>query len=461
VIRTLAQRLEVRRRWEPHVSFRSLPTRVLTLIVQAALVVAGGLPGVQSATSSASTQVTAQSVTRHGTHPTTAVPGRTPAVTGLVAPIPQASWIPNGQVNALATDGTYVYLAGSFTQLLNPATGGFQAHVGLARIQLSTGIADSAWSPSVDGVPRALAYSPSTSSIYVGGLFTTVNGSARTNLAAVSTDVDAALLGPNPAPDDEVRALLVDGTELVVAGSFNVINGTAQRNLAKIDLSSGALDTGFVPVVNAGVFAVNRPPGSTFYAIGGAFTKLGGADHGYLGLVSRTNGAASTWVPAALCPPTSICPALSISSNLSQLFVAAGGPGGQAIAYDLATGTRQWQITADGNTQAIAVLRNEVFVGGHFDPTFGDSLRKTLAAVDSRSGAVDPTFHPTAKMTFPGTEALLVVDGGIVAAGAQLNIGGTAQSRFAIFPATTTPTKASGRHPATRLSRSPVGPIPR
>ncbi len=167
-------------------------------------------------------------------------------------------------------------------------------------------------------------------------------------------------------------------------------------------------------------------------------------------------------MPSGLCPLTSICPVLSISSNLSQLFVAAGGPGGQAIAYDLATGTRQWRITADGNTQAIAVLRNEVFVGGHFDPTFGDALAQDARRRrTSQTGVVDPTFHPTAKSTFPGTEALLVVDGGIVAAGAQLNIGGTAQSRFAIFPATTTPTKATGRHPATRLSRSPVGPIPR
>jgi hypothetical protein len=273
--------------------------------------------------------------------------------------------------------------------------------------------------------------------------------------------VGASLLGPDPAPDDEVRALLVDGSSLVVGGSFKNIDGTAQKNLARIALSSGALDTGFTPAVNAGVFALNHPPGSSVYALGGAFTQLGGQPHSYLGLVSRTTGAASSWVPSGLCPPTSICPALSISSNLSQLFVAAGGPGGQAIAYDLATGTRQWQITADGNTQAITVLRNEVFVGGHFDPTFGEALRKTLAAVDGQTGVIDPTFHPTAKATFPGTEALLVVDGGIVAAGAQLNIGGTAQSRFAIFPATTTPPKAAGRHPATRIARSPVGPIPR
>ncbi|MDP9220695.1 MAG: hypothetical protein M3P23_09160, partial [Actinomycetota bacterium] len=77
-----------------------------------------------------------------------------------------------------------------------------------------------------------------------------------------------------------------------------------------------------------------------------------------------------------------------------------------------------------------------VYVGGHFDPTFGDQQRQTLAAVNARTGAIDPTFRPSAKSTFPGTEALLPTPAGLIVGGAQLNIGGTAQSRLAIFPVT-------------------------
>lgn len=468
-------------------SYRSIPTRVLNLIVQAALVLAGGLPALASGGSEASSSPsapstapaapaalsgnrsagpasTASSVQRAGTTPASAVPGVRPARFGLVAPTPRASWIPNGQVNALATDGTYIYLAGTFTALTNPVTGLSQPHVGLGRISISTGTADATWSPSVDGTPESLAFDPGSSAVYVGGLFTTVNGSARTNLAALSSSAGAALLAFAPNPTNatqpskgDVRALMVDQGELLVGGGFLTIAGASQKNLAKVDLISGAIDAGFSPAVNAGVFAVSQPPGTNLYAIGGAFDHLGGASHPNIGLVSRSTGATNGWTANTLCPVGIACPVLSIASTRTQIFVAASGPGGQAVAFDLSTGQRQWKISADGNVQAVTTMGSEVYFGGHFDPTFGPALRTTLASVDGRTGAIDPTFHPTAKSTFPGTEAMLTLDSGIVAAGAQLTIGGTAQSRFAIFPTMAKTATVNRSQPGAHLDRSMLG----
>jgi hypothetical protein len=420
------------------VFFRSISARAISVAIQAALVGAGTVSASVAGTSSPAVRPPAFHL--QGTGGGTVVDSPVPARSGLIGSTPRASWIPDAQVNALATDGTYAYLGGTFTALVNPATGMSQTHTRLARINIATGVADSTWSPAVNGTIRALAYSPADSTLFVGGLFTDVNGAARTNLAGIDTTGNGvgtgAVRSMAPNPDDEVRALMIDQGELVVGGSFLNIAGFLQRRLAKLDISTGARDTGFTPQVNAGVFAITHPPGSGVIAVGGAFTTLGNNPHSYLGLVNRTTGAVSSWTPSALCPPMSICPVISLASNGSQIFAAAGGPGGQAIGYALATGTRQWVQIANGNTQAIVVFGQEVYVGGHFDPTFGDQVRQTLAAVNARTGAIDPSFRPSAKMTFPGTEALLPTPAGLIVGGAQLNIGGTAQSRLAIFPVT-------------------------
>lgn len=368
--------------------------------------------------------------------PADALPGAFPVRFGAVTRTPKASWMPaNGQVNALATDGTYVYLGGTFTSLTNPANGQVQTHAGLARINLASGVADSTWNPSVVGQVDALAYRASSGTLFVGGLFSSVNGATRANLAAVSTSGSGALGSFNPAPDDEVRALLLDGTKLVVGGVFTTIAGASQHRLARLDATSGANDTGFTPNVSGGgVFAVVRPPGSSVYAIGGGFTLINNVSHTFIGQVSVSSGAGQAWAPSTVCPPGVKCQALSLDANGTTLFAAIAGPGGQTAAYNLSSGQRQWVVASDGNSQAVALYGGELYVGGHFNVSFGGQLRRTLAAVDPRTGALDPGFRPSAQSTFPGTEALLATPSGLVAGGAQLAIGGTDQGRFAIFP---------------------------
>ncbi|MFL6100007.1 MAG: hypothetical protein ACJ71T_08660 [Actinomycetales bacterium] len=385
--------------------------------------------------------------------PADALPGPIPVRFGAVTRTPKASWIPaDGQVNALATDGTYVYLGGTFTSLTNPANGQLQTHAGLARINLATGVADSTWNPAVVGQVDALAYRSSGGTLFVGGLFSAVNGATRANLAAVSISGGGALSSFNPAPDDEVRALLLDGTKLVVGGLFTTIAGDSQHRLARLDATSGANDSGFTPNVSGGgVFAVVRPPGSSAYAIGGGFTLINNVGHTFIGQVSASSGTGLSWAPSTVCPPGVKCQALSLDANGTTLFAAIAGPGGQTAAYDLASGQRQWVVASDGNSQAVALYGGELYVGGHFNVSFGGQLRRTLAAVDPRTGALDPGFRPSAQSTFPGTEALLATPFGLVAGGAQLAIDGTAQSRLAIFP------RSGASGPAQNV---PAGPGP-
>ena len=135
--------------------FRSISARAISVAVQAALVGAGTVSAGVSGTSVPAVRPPAFHVSGAGSGSVVSHP--VPARSGLIGSTPRASWIPDAQVNALATDGTYVYLGGTFTALVNPVTGMSQTHTRLARINIATGVADGTWSPAVNGTIRYAA----------------------------------------------------------------------------------------------------------------------------------------------------------------------------------------------------------------------------------------------------------------------------------------------------------------
>jgi hypothetical protein len=102
-----------------------------------------------------------------------------------------------------------------------------------------------------NGRVNAVAYLGGTR--YLGGSFTTVNGTSRNRLAAC----DAAtgnLLGWNPNANNVVRALKVSpaGTRVYVGGDFSAVGGAARSRVAALSPSSGAA-FGWSPYVNDSV----------------------------------------------------------------------------------------------------------------------------------------------------------------------------------------------------------------
>ena len=78
---------------------------------------------------------------------------------------------------------------------------------------------------------QVLAITATNTTVYVGGIFSTANGNARSRLAAFSA-TNGALLGWAPVANYDVNALLLtpDGSKVIVGGAFATINGsTAQR----------------------------------------------------------------------------------------------------------------------------------------------------------------------------------------------------------------------------------------
>ncbi len=116
--------------------------------------------------------------------------------------------------------------------------GGTRNHI--AEFDTATGALISTFAPNVNGRVKAIAATNST--VYFGGSFTTVNGVARGNLAAVSAS-DGSLLSWAPTADDNMVAAMVlapDGSKVIVGGQFSTLNHVAALGLGALDPITGA-----------------------------------------------------------------------------------------------------------------------------------------------------------------------------------------------------------------------------
>src|SRR3954471_10635628 len=86
----------------------------------------------------------------------------------------------------------------------------------------------STWDPLVNGIVDSIAFTPDCAWAYLGGLFTTVGTTARTNLAKVSTVTGAVDPTFNPAPNGEVFNLVYTNGMLFAGGGFSAIAGTSK-----------------------------------------------------------------------------------------------------------------------------------------------------------------------------------------------------------------------------------------
>lgn len=141
----------------------------------------------------------------------------------------------NGQVKALATspDGSVLYVGGVFTKVNG------ESHSLIAAFDTSTGQLIESFAPQIIGT-YVNAIAVTNSAVYVGGLFTAGNRTGRKNLMAF--DTSGRLLGWAPKADDEVDAMVLTPKvdKLIVGGRFEKVNGKTHRGMAALSLTSGA-----------------------------------------------------------------------------------------------------------------------------------------------------------------------------------------------------------------------------
>jgi hypothetical protein len=371
------------------------------------------------------------------------------------------SWNPNANdwVLALAVSGTTVYAGGHFTSIDGTARNYLAAiDIGGTCLTSYSSSCLQPWNPDANYYVYALAVSGST--VYAGGEFTTIGGTTRNRIAAISTG--GSLQSWDPNANNWVLALAVSGSTIYAGGNFTNIGGTPRNRLAAIDISNSCL-TAYNPTSclqswNPNAFDMVRAlavSGSTVYA-GGLFTCFGNCPLGTEGVDKWTRNRLAAIDISNSCltayNPTSCLQSWNPNANNEVYALAMSGStvyaGGFFTTIGATTRNRlaaigtdgslqSWHPNAGGTVNALAVSGTTVYAGGAFTQmgcntgcsiTGGPFTRNRLAAIGTDGSLL--SWNPNADGT---VRALAASDTTVYAGGDFTTIGGTTRNRLAAF----------------------------
>ena len=205
-----------------------------------------------------------------------------------------ADALPTAQHNGVAWQSTVigntVYVVGKFSQARPAgAAPGTQTVTrnNILAFNLTTGALIGNFAPSLNGQALAVAASPDGKRLYVGGDFTTVNGQARSRIAALDPTTGALIANFAPKVGGSVRSIVATGSFVYIGGNFTTVGSTARSRLAAVAANGGAL-LSWAPRANGKVNAMALSPDGSQMVIGGAFTTMNDSGRPGFGL-ARVN----------------------------------------------------------------------------------------------------------------------------------------------------------------------------
>jgi hypothetical protein len=381
-----------------------------------------------------------------------------------------SSWQTNSTVWAIAQANGVVYVGGQFTSVRppgDPAGTGETPRTYLAAFSAATGALMTSFDPVITGTSSAsvyaLAVSPDGKTLYVGGLFSGVNGLYRDNLAALSTATGAPTSWA-PSAYGQVNSIAVSssGSAIYLGGSFNELGTAGSGPGLQARTYAGAVDTSgtllaWAPVLDNSVTSVAVAPDGSQVLVGGYFATINGVSQPGAGAVDPTTGATTVPWTANIVPDNSRCapPAVkTIVISGSTAYLGSEGTGGGCFDGDFAvtlgsTDKLLWQNDCLGATQALVVINGYLFKGSHaHDCAYAQAGFPQNP--ENMSGPFVPTYHLLDQSLnngvlshwTPNTSATVLGPRVMATDGSQLFLGGDfttvndqPQQGFAIFPA--------------------------
>lgn len=305
------------------------------------------------------------------------------------------TWTPNvnGPVYHLETDGTSLFIAGSFTTVNSTARNG------LAKLSVTTPVTlDATWNPAPNGAISGLKYA--NSQLYVCGGFGNIGGLTNNYIARLSgTGTGAADSIWKPVCDKPVSALESDATYIYLGGKFALIGGTTtRRGLCRFQLAGGAatLDPTWNPNCDGEVTTLLKS--GTFLFIAGVFQTVSSQPHYFLAKVpdSGTGAADATFLPN----PNGAILDMQISGGLllcgGRFNTTVGSASAAFAKLDTTKGSASAGFTGKVSTignlySMLPVTGGKMMIGGIFD-TVNGVARKGLARLNS-DGTLDTSFQ--------------------------------------------------------------------
>jgi hypothetical protein len=236
-----------------------------------------------------------------GEHPPSGVVSPTPA-----AGTPQLN--PTGtteQVRQLAPCGGTMYAVGTFTQIKRGST--TYTRNNAFSFSQTAPFTVTSWNPNVNGIVDSIALSPNCSEAYLGGMFTSVNGTAVHNIAEVSTSTGAVKTAFGHSANGEVETLAVSNDHLLTGGYFTSVNGSSNKYFVSLNPTTGK-DDGYLSLNISGnygsgattVYNQQISPDGTRDLAEGTFTSVGGQARREIFMLSLGSASATVtgWTSA-------------------------------------------------------------------------------------------------------------------------------------------------------------------
>lgn len=199
-------------------------------------------------------------------------------------------------IGSLVATSGHLYLLGSFQLTgINPVLARF------ARIDLASGQVDTSFrfSPNAGGFIAGLEFDAASSSLFIHGVFSSINGTPLQNLARIDSNSALLDLSFAPAIPTQLSAAVADGEGgLWLNGGFATINGVTCRAPARLLIATATLDPAFSCVRAA------LGSGSLAYARDAIYGSFGNS----LRRFRRSDGGAPdpNWVRSAVPSPLTL-----------------------------------------------------------------------------------------------------------------------------------------------------------
>jgi hypothetical protein len=261
----------------------------------------------------------------------------------------------SAEVAGLATDGTSLYAAGSFVDV-----GSISGMSYFIKLDAHGNLVQD-WLVTANALGTAVAVKTGGNAVYLAGGFTVAGGESRDKVAEVSSSTgfasawDAGGFGVF----SNVNALAYNLSEnmLYMGGTFTSVNGTARNNIAKLDGDTGALES-WDPDSDGTVYsiAVDYP----LVYVGGAFANIGGSARAFLACINQA-AAATSFDPS----PADDVRGISLDTVKDRVFYAGDFSGG-AAAVGMDGTALPWTPGFDAACNSILFYKSTAFVGGSF-----------------------------------------------------------------------------------------------
>jgi hypothetical protein len=301
-----------------------------------------------------------------------------------------------GQVYAMTISGNTLFIGGQFSTVNG------QSRKNLAAFNLSNGQL-LPWAPSASGTTATfdntavMAMEMKDNILYIGGTFLeiTVSGvsTSRANLAALNTTTGAPttwdpIVGNGTSTSQYILSLDIDGNTVYVGGLFTQVDGQARTNMAAIDVSSGAVQS-WAPDLPGGYVSKIAVAGNTVYVFGDFPKTIGGEFRPYnIAALDRTTGLATSW------DPTFLGEVYDFTLTPSEIFVAGdfvivnNEPRQYIASFGLAdSALTPWNSDINAYGEAVPQIvsvsasPNRLRVTGWFE-YLGEELRNNYAEYD-------------------------------------------------------------------------------